>query len=164
MSNRRKLLAGSCILLLAVLLLAYGHATRPRPVVARPASAELIYIRVDFPEDRRAENVDWYPATPEEKETAQAILAYLGQCQEKPIPRKSETRFGISGPFLTIMVKCSPHDIRGIVLGPSAPVDDNIRSDFTYDAETGGRRAALIHPDALRSYVLNALDLPADLL
>lgn len=181
MPNRRKLLAGGCILLLAALVLIYVNATRPRPVLAHPETAQLVYVRVDFPEDSAEKNFYWAPATPEEEETAQAILDYLGQCQEKRVkilkgptsakPQKEKYVLGGSGnwPFMTIMVNLSARSSRGILLGPSEVPEGPVRADFTYDASASsprlwGRPGILLEPDALRSYVLEVLDLPEDLL
>lgn len=169
MTNRRKLLAGCCILLLAAVLILYQViSSRPKPVLSDPETAQLVYIRVDFP-DQDESFFLWMPDTPEEEETAQDILDYLSQCQVKP--GRSGTRYGGSStwPFMTIMVQLSDRQSLGILLGPSETPEGPVQADFSYDASSSASSlwshpAELLEPDALRSYVLQTLDLPKDFL
>lgn len=165
--------------LLATLFLACWYFLVPRPVIQTPENKMIssILIQCDsYYQETADDSFYWVPETEEDQAVAQRILEYLSQCQEQRTLHWKFQAPPLSWKCMYIFVTDTQQSTfpreRRIVLGPSqstAPdqpkqsLDTVNLSCWSTGRGVWGRfQGNLQNPSAIRDFVLDSLNLPAD--
>lgn len=175
--TRRKLVI--VVGLFALLTLICLYFLVPRPVIRTPENATISSILIQchpYYQDTAEDSFNWVPETEEDQAVAQQIVEYLSQCQERRTLRWKFQEPPLSWKCMYIYIDDTRQSTfpreRCVILGPSqatAPdqpedcLDTVNLSCWSMGQGVWGRfQGKLEDPSAIRSFVLDALNLPGD--